>query len=107
MIATDVIHRLQDDFNQLDLTDDFIAYVSAADGVGRGYLTDSQLIRRCVREDQLYKARPELEEKDLAFKAAVTAEQQKPIRDQVQHWVFVIERGEFGEGSMRSFWKTD
>lgn len=107
LIAIDVIHRLQDDLNRLERTDDFIAYVSAADGVGGDYLTDSQLIRRCVSEDQMYKAMPDLREKDLAFKAAVTAVQQRPIHDQVQHWILVIERGEFGEGSMRSFWKTD
>ncbi|WP_282935968.1 DUF4303 domain-containing protein [Paenibacillus sp. RC67] len=107
LIAIDVIHRLQGDFKKLDRTDDFLAYVSAADGVGGDYLTTSQLIRRCVSEDQLYKAMPELKDKDLAFNAAVAAVQQRPIHEQVQHWVTVIENGEFGEGSMRSFWKTD
>lgn len=33
MIAIDVIHRMKEDFKQLDRTDDFVAYVSAADGV--------------------------------------------------------------------------
>ncbi|KRE86570.1 hypothetical protein ASG89_11240 [Paenibacillus sp. Soil766] len=107
LIAIDVIHRLQDNLKLLDQTDDFIAYVSAADGVGGDYLTFSQLIRRCVHEDQLYKALPDLKEKDFAFQSAVQAVQQKPLHEQVEHWITVIERGEFGEGSMRSFLKTD
>jgi len=107
LIAIDVIHRLQNDFNQLDRTDDFIAYVSAADGVGGDYLTTSQLIRRCVSENQLYKAMPIVEEKDLALQAAIELVQQKHLHEQIQHWVTVIERGEFGEDSMLSFWKTD
>ncbi|MCH7324010.1 DUF4303 domain-containing protein [Solibacillus sp. MA9] len=107
LIAIDVIHRLQNDLKKLNQTEDFIAYVSAADGVGGDYLTLSQLIRKCVPEDQLYKAMPDLKDKDLEFQAAVEATQQLLIAQQVKHWVTVIERGEFGKGSMRSFWRTD
>ena len=107
LIAIDVIHRLQDDFKQLDQTDDFIAYVSAADGVGGDYLTTSQLIRKCVTEDRLYNAMPEVKEKDLAFMSAVAAVKRKPFHEQVQHWITVIEQGEFGKDSVHSFWKTD
>lgn len=104
LIAIDVIHRLQNDLKQLNQTEDFIAYVSAADGVGGDYLTLSQLVRKCVPKDQLYKSMPDLKNKDLEFQAAVVAIQQLPLVQQVKHWVNVIERGEFGEGSMRSFW---
>lgn len=107
LIAIDVIHRLQNDFVQLDRTDDFIAYVSAADGVGGDYLTTSQLVRRCVTENQLHKAMIKVKEKDLEFEAALQVIKAKPLHEQVHHWVTVIEGGEFGEGSMRSFWKTD
>ena len=107
LIAIDVIHRLVEDFKQLDQTEDFIAYVSAADGVGGDYLTTSQLIRKCVSEDQLYRAMPEVKKKDMAFRSAIAAVKQKPLREQVQHWVTVIEEGEFGENSVHSFWKTD
>ncbi|MEG0384107.1 MAG: DUF4303 domain-containing protein [Solibacillus sp.] len=107
LIAIDVIHRLQNDLKELNQTEDFIAYVSAADGVGGDYLTLSQLIRKCVPEDQLYKAMPDLKDKDLQFQAAIEAIQQLPLVQQVQHWVTVIERGEFGKGSMRIFWRTD
>lgn len=107
LIAIDVIHRLQNDLKQLNQTEDFIAYVSAADGVGGDYLTLSQLIRKCVSEDQLYKAMPDLKDKDLEFQAAVEATKQLPLVLQVEHWLTVIERGEFGKGSMRSFWRTD
>ncbi|WP_239618893.1 hypothetical protein [Cohnella mopanensis] len=107
LIAIDVIHRLHNDLKRLNRTDDFIAYVSAADGVGGDYLTTSQLIRRCVSEDQLYYAMPQVKDKDLAYKSAIPAVKQKQLHEQVQHWITVIEQGEFGEGSMRSFWKTD
>lgn len=107
LIAIDVIHRLQHDFEQLQRTDDFIAYVSAADGVGGDCLTTSQLIRKCVHEEQLYKAMPDVKEKDLEFQEAVKAVQQKPVDEQVQHWVKVIDKGEFGEGSPYQFWRTD
>ncbi|MGE7020965.1 DUF4303 domain-containing protein [Solibacillus cecembensis] len=107
LIAIDVIHRLQNDLKQLNQTDDFIAYVSAADGVGGDYLTLSQLIRQCVPEDQLYKAMLDLKDKDLEFQAAVEATQKLTLVQQVEHWVTVIDRGEFGKGSMRSFWRTD
>ncbi|MFJ7646134.1 hypothetical protein ACIQ1H_01220 [Lysinibacillus sp. NPDC097279] len=107
LIAIDVIHRLQNDLTQLNRTEDFIAYVSAADGVGGDYLTLSQLVRKCVPEDQLYKAMPDLKTKDLEFRSAVDAIYQLPLTQQVQHWVNVIEGGEFGEGSMKSFWRTD
>ncbi|MCQ6561254.1 hypothetical protein [Paenibacillus mendelii] len=53
LIAIDVIHRLQHDLQRLHRTDDFIAYVSAADGVGGDFLTTSQLLRRCLSEEQL------------------------------------------------------
>lgn len=43
----------------------------------------------------------------MAFQSAIQAVQQKPLYEQVEHWITVIERGEFGEGSMRSFLKTD
>ncbi|WP_165861372.1 SMI1/KNR4 family protein [Paenibacillus paeoniae] len=107
LIAIQVIHRLQADFQQLDRTDDFIAYVSAADGVGGDYLTTSQLVRRCVSEEQLYKVMPDVEERDRAFREAVKTVQQQHLSEQVRHWVTVIEKGEFGEGSPYSFWKTD
>lgn len=107
LIAIDVIHRLQNDLKQLNRTEDFIAYVSAADGVGGDYLTLSQLVRKCVPEDQLYKSMPDLKEKDLEFRSSVDAIHQLPLIQQVKHWVNVIEGGEFGEGSMRSFWRTD
>lgn len=107
LIAIDVIHRLEHDLQQLNRTDDFIAYVSAADGVGGDFLTTSQLLRKCVSEEQLYKAMPNVNEKDEAFQVAVNAVQQKPLKGQVLHWVTVIEQGEFGEGSPYSFWKTD
>ncbi|MFJ5792661.1 hypothetical protein ACIP9G_21605 [Lysinibacillus sp. NPDC093197] len=107
LIAIEVIHRLQNDLKQLNRTEDFIAYVSAADGVGGDYLTLSQLIRKCVPEDQLYKAMPDLKNKDLEFRTAVDAIHQLPLDQQVKHWVNVIEGGEFGEGSMKSFWRTD
>lgn len=107
LIAIDVIYRLEHDLKQLNRTNDFIAYVSAADGVGGDLLTTSQLLRRCVREEQLYKAMPDVKEKDEAFQAAVQAVQQKPLQEQVLHWVTVIEQGEFSEGSPYSFWKTD
>lgn len=107
LIAIDVIHRLQNDLKQLNRTEDFIAYVSAADGVGGDYLTLSQLVRKCVPEDQLYKSMSDLKEKDLEFRSAVEAIHQLSLVQQVKHWVNVIERGEFGEGSMRSFWRTD
>ncbi|MFE0558741.1 hypothetical protein ACFW1P_22750 [Paenibacillus sp. NPDC058910] len=45
-----MIHRLRHDFEPLRRTDDFIAYVSAADSVGGDSLTTSQLLRRCVSE---------------------------------------------------------
>ncbi|MCR8844473.1 hypothetical protein NQ117_12335 [Paenibacillus sp. SC116] len=108
LIAIEVIQRLQQDFERLlHRTDDFIAYVSAADGVGGDYLTTSQLIRKCVSEEQLYKAMPDVKEMDDAFQEAVRAVQQKPIPEQVQHWVAVIEEGEFGKGSPYNFCKTD
>ncbi|QTD41517.1 hypothetical protein [Sporosarcina sp. Te-1] len=107
LIAIDVIHRLHSDLKQLNRTEDFIAYVSAADGVGGDYLTLSQLVRKCVPEDQLYKSMPDLKEKDLEFRSAIEAIHQLPLFQQVKHWVEVIEGGEFGEGSMRSFWRTD
>ncbi|MCQ6561253.1 hypothetical protein [Paenibacillus mendelii] len=50
---------------------------------------------------------PDVQEKDQDFQAAVNAVQQKPLYEQVLHWVTVIEQGEFGEGSPKSFWKTD
>lgn len=50
---------------------------------------------------------PDLKEKDLEFRSAVEAIHQLPLIQQVKHWVNVIEGGEFGEGSMRSFWRTD
>jgi hypothetical protein len=62
---------------------------------------------KCVPEDQLYKSMPDLKEKDLEFRSAVDAINQLPLIQLVKHWVNVIERGEFGEGSMRSFWRTD
>ncbi|MFJ5764998.1 hypothetical protein ACIP9C_06535 [Lysinibacillus sp. NPDC093210] len=107
LIAIDVIHRLENDLKQLDRTEDFIAYVSAADGVGGDYLTLSQLVRKCVLEDQLYKAMPELKIKDHEFRSAVEALHQLPLVQQIKHWINVIEGGEFGEGSMKSFWRTD
>ena len=107
LIAIDVIHRLQNDLKQLNRTEDFIAYVSAADGVGGDYLTLSQLVRKCVPEDQLYKAMPDLKNKDLEFRSAVDAIYQLSLDQQVKHWVDVVEGGEFGAGSMRSFWRTD
>lgn len=107
LIAIDVIHRLRHDFERLRRTDDFIAYVSAADGVGGDSLTTSQLLRRCVSEELLYKAMPDVKEKDEAFRAAIHAVWQKPLREQVMHWITVIEQGEFGKGSPYSFWKTD
>ncbi|MGO4547194.1 hypothetical protein AB4Z29_20645 [Paenibacillus sp. 2TAB23] len=107
LIAIDVIHRLHDDLKLLDQTDDFIAYVSAADGVGGDYLTDSQLIRRCVSEDQLYRAIPQLKEKDMAYMSAVAAVKQKALQEQIQHWINVIEEGEFGKDSVHRFLKTD
>lgn len=107
LIAIDVIHRLQHDFQRLNKTDDFIAYVSAADGVGGDYLTTSQLIRRCINEEQLYKAMPDVKEKDEAFQEALDAVRQKPLQEQILHWVTVINEGEFGKGSPYSFWKTD
>lgn len=107
LIAIDVLHRLQDDFQQLDRTEDFIAYVSAADGVGGDYLTLSQLIRKCEPEDRLHEAMPELREKDLEFRSAVNTVKKLPLEQQVKHWVTVIDGGEFCEGSMESFWRTD
>lgn len=107
LIAIDVIHRLQDDLKQLNRTEDFIAYVSAADGVGGDYLTLSQLVRKCVPEEQLYKSMPDLKEKDQEFRSALEAIHQLPLVQQVKHWVNVMEGGEFGKGSMRSFWRTD
>lgn len=107
LIAIDVIHRLQNDLKQLNRTEDFIAYVSAADGVGGDYLTLSQLVRKCVSEDQLYKAMPDLKNKDLEFQTAVDAIHQLPLVQQVKHWVDIIEGGEFGDGGMKSFWRTD
>lgn len=107
LIAIEVIHRLQHDLQQLDRTEDFIAYVSAADGVGGDYLTTSQLLRKCVSEEQLYKAMPDVKEKDEEFQAAMKEVQQKPLHEQVAHWVTVIDQGEFGAGSPYSFWKTD
>ena len=107
LIAINVIHRLQDDLKQLDQTEDFIAYVSAADGVGGDYLTLSQLIRRCVPEDQLYKAMHDLKEKDSEFHSTIDAVRQLPVIQQIKYWVNIIEEGEFAEGSMRSFLRTD
>lgn len=107
LIAIDVIHRLQDDLKQLNRTEDFIAYVSAADGVGGDYLTLSQLVRKCVPEEQLYKSMPDLKEKDQEFRSALEAIHQLPLVQQVKHWVNVMEGGEFDKGSMRSFWRTD
>ncbi|GKS11726.1 hypothetical protein YDYSY3_27260 [Paenibacillus chitinolyticus] len=107
LIAIDVIHRLRHDFRQLHRTGDFIAYVSAADGVGGDPLTTSQLLRRCVSEEQLYKAMPEVKEQDEAFRMAVNAVRQHSLREQVLHWVTVITEGEFSEDSPYSFWKTD
>ncbi|MHA6482371.1 DUF4303 domain-containing protein [Paenibacillus sp. strain BS8-2] len=107
LIAIDVIHRLQDDLKQLDQTSDFIAYVSAADGVGGNLLTDSQLIRRCVSEDQMYRAIPQMKDKDMVYMSVVAAVKQKALHEQVQHWINVIEEGEFGKDNIRSFWKTD
>lgn len=107
LIAMDVIQRLHNDLKQLNQTEDFIAYVSAADGVGGDYLTLSQLVRNCVPLDQLYKAMPDLKIKDQEFQFAVEAIHQLSLDQQVKHWVNVIEGGEFGEGSMKSFWRTD
>lgn len=107
LIAMDVIQRLQTDLKQLNQTEDFIAYVSAADGVGGDYLTLSQLVRNCVPLDQLYKAMPDLKIKDQEFHFAVDAIRQLSLDQQVKHWVNVIEGGEFGEASMKSFWRTD
>ncbi|WP_139996596.1 DUF4303 domain-containing protein [Paenibacillus paridis] len=107
LIAIDVIHRLRHDFERLIRTDHFIAYVSAADGVGGDFLTTSQLLRKCVSEEELYKAMPDVKEKDEAFQAAIFAVKQKPLHEQVLHWISVIEKGEFGKGSPYSFWKTD
>ncbi len=107
LIAIDVIHRLQNDFIQLDRTDDFIAYVSAADGVGGDYLTTSQLVRRCVTENQLHKAMVVVRKKDLEFEATLQMIKAKSLQEQVSYWVALIECSEYGEGSMRSFWKTD
>ncbi|MFJ7405022.1 MULTISPECIES: hypothetical protein [unclassified Lysinibacillus] len=107
LIAIDVTQRLQNDLKQLNQTVDFIAYVSAADGVGGDYLTLSQLLRNCVPEDQLYNAMPDLKIKDQEFRAAVDAIHQLPFVQQIKHWVNVIEGGEFAEGSMKSFWRTD
>lgn len=107
LIAIDVIQRLQPDFEQLQRTDDFIAYVSAADGVGGDYLTTSQLLRKCVSQKQLYKAMPDVEEKDLEFQAAVQSVKQLPLDEQVQHWIHALDHGEFGKNSPYSFWKTD
>ncbi|MBD8497919.1 DUF4303 domain-containing protein [Paenibacillus arenosi] len=107
LIAIDVIQRLQQAFQKLNRTDDFIAYVSAADGGGGDYLTTSQLIRKCVSKEQLYKAMPDIKEMDNAFEQAVYAVQQKPLPEQVKHWVAVIEKGEFGKNSPYNFSKTD
>jgi hypothetical protein len=107
LIAIDVIHRLKDDFIELNRTDDFIAYVSSADGDGGDYLTFGQLIRKCVNEDQLYKAIPHLKDKDLAFEDVIRSVDQKTLQDQVNHWISVIDGGEFGEFSINKSWKTD
>jgi len=107
LIAIDVIQRLHSDLKQLNQTEDFIAYVSAADGVGGDYLTLSQLVRKCVPIDQLYQAMPDLKIKDQEFRSAVDAIHQLPLVQQIKHWVNVIEGGEFSEGSMKSFWRTD
>ncbi|SCW82305.1 protein of unknown function [Paenibacillus tianmuensis] len=107
LIAIDVIHRMKEDFKQLDRTDDFVAYVSAADGVGGDYLTLSQLIRKCVTEEQLHKAMPDVREGDLAFQSTVKAIRQQAFDQQVHHWVSVIEGGDGNGSSMESFLRTD
>ncbi|MGE6229983.1 hypothetical protein [Paenibacillus chitinolyticus] len=44
--------------------------ISTADGVGGDPLTISQLLGRCVSEEQLYKAMPEVKEQDDAFRTS-------------------------------------
>lgn len=107
LIAIDVINRLQNELKQLNQSDDFIAYVSAADGVGGDGLTLSQLIRKCVPKDQLYKAMPDLKQKDQEFYSIVEEVRQLSLSQQIEHWINVIEGGEFDNDSMWSFRRTD
>ncbi|PZD96757.1 hypothetical protein DNH61_06050 [Paenibacillus sambharensis] len=107
LIALKVLERLQTDWGKLNRTEDFIAYVSSSDGDGGDYLTLSTLMRKSVVQDRLYQAVPELREKDEAFHNFVHSVQEKPLVDQVKTWLAVIEGGEFGDNSMRSFSRTD
>jgi hypothetical protein len=48
-----------------------------------------------------------LERKGCAYSAAVADVHKKSLPDQVMHWISITDGGEFVEGSMNSFWKTD
>lgn len=76
-------------------------------GVGGDFLTTSQLIRQTVSEAQLYKVMPDVEEKDLAFRAEIEAVRTKTLREQVAYWTEAFNGGEFGPNSPKRFWKTD
>ncbi|UQZ87591.1 hypothetical protein SK3146_06893 [Paenibacillus konkukensis] len=106
MIAMEVIRRLQDDFQGLNRTDNFIAYVSSADGDGGDYLTLGSLIRKCVPTDRLYEAMPLLKEKDDALKQRIDSVKEKSIEEQYQYWMSSISGGEFSDFSLFPFWRT-
>lgn len=107
LIAINVIERLRPQFEQLNKTADFIAYVSAADGVGGDFLKLSQLIRKNVTQQQLYLARSDVQEMDEQFRQIVEQVSKKSLSEQIEHWVAAIDGGEFGEHSVYSYCKTD
>lgn len=107
LIAINVINRLKNDFNVLNRTNDFIAYVSSAHGDGGDYLTLSTLVRKCVNQELLYKAMPDLKEKDDRFNHIIATVKDKSIEEQFYYWLSSIEGGEFGENNIKKYWKTD
>ncbi|MGI2295988.1 hypothetical protein [Paenibacillus sp. GXUN7292] len=107
LLAINVLNRLQSELSKLHRTDRFIAYVSAADGVGGDFLTTSHLIRKCLTNEQLYAAMPDVKLLDDAYETSLQTITTLSIQEQVQHWTAVLERGEFHPGSPYQYSKTD
>lgn len=106
-IAIQVVKRLNQELALLDQTEDFIAYVSSADGDGGDYLTLGPLIRQTVAETTLYQAMPELKKKDEEYARKVAEVKQEPFEVQWKHWLSALSGGEFSENSLMPYWKND
>ncbi|WP_458118890.1 hypothetical protein [Paenibacillus sp. Z6-24] len=109
VIALRVMERLQPEFQRLDRTNDFIAYVQSPDGEGGDYLTFSTLIRKTVPLERLYQVMPQEREDDEQFDALFQQYAVRSVQEQLDYWSEQIRRNRWNTNKsvITKYGKTD